>query len=469
MSILDRIQHPEENVYIIPREGDMLVDAVLFMSPALFDHANSQKTDFFQQMVNGASYPEVEFFGVMPDGHPGFGVPIGSVMVTDGVIVQASVGYDVNCGVCAVRTGLHARDVADWDLRQRWVAAVAQRVDMGLGTHRPALMPEYTDDVIHQIVYYGANVFGAKPEQMDNIGLAVDHTKFDPFHLEGSFERAKNQLGSLGKGNHFLEMQVDRDDGSVWVMVHCGSRNYGWNTANHYFHRGAEVRGIEDKRRQESYLYQGEPLGWEFMQAHNAAANYAQANRFAIALSVIEALGEVFGEGGEVYYDITHNLAQWEDVLQPDGTYKERLVQRKGATRAFPAGHPELLRTPWEEEGHPCLIPGSMYTGAAILRANEEAHNSACTVNHGSGRARGAKDTKRQFEDRREELTAEMNETVRVFDGVPIKGIASNKSTLPLDECDRAYKPLDQVLDTLEETGIAQVERRMYPVANCKG
>jgi len=471
MSILDRIQHPEANLYVIPREEGMLVDALLFMSPELFEHAKGQQTDFFQQMINGASYPGVEFLGVMPDGHPGYGVPIGSVMVTDGVIVQASVGYDINCGVLAVRTDLHARDVTDWDLRHEWIKAVAQRVDMGLGTHRPPLMPTYTDEMIHEIVHYGAHVFGAKPEQCErpNFAVAADYRTFDPFHLDGSFDRAKNQLGSLGKGNHFIEMQVDRDDGSVWVMVHCGSRNYGWNLANYYFHKGAEVRGIEDKKRQQSYLYVGEPMGQEFMNAHNAAANYAQANRFAIAASVIEALGETFGEGGEVYFDITHNLAQWEDVLQPDGTYQERLVQRKGATRAFPAGHPELSGTPWSEEGHPCLIPGSMYTGAAILRATENAHDSACTVNHGSGRARGAKDTKRRFEDRREELTAEMNETVREFDGVPIKGVASNKPTLPLDECDRAYKPLDEVLETLEATGIARIERRMYPVCNCKG
>jgi len=461
MGHMDRVEKDGTNRYVLPRKGDMKVDGYVYLSEDLYHHA--QQPELWDQIANGCSYPKVRFFGAMPDLHLGYGVPIGSVMVTDGVIAQASVGYDINCGVLAVKTGLHASDVMSWDVRKQIIEAICQRVDMGVGTHRPPEMPSYTDEQVIRYVRKGGEAFGLSQDACERLYLPVDED-FDPFFREKTLRTASNQLGSLGKGNHFIEMQVDPKDGSVWMMVHCGSRNFGWGTANYYFHEGARVRGIDDKKRQESYLYLDEPLGREFMNAHNAAANYAQSNRILIAMQIMEVLDGMFNKWWDIHYDITHNLAQVETI---DG--EELLVQRKGATRAFPGNHPDLHGTKWEGEGHPCLIPGSMYSGAAILKAQEGAYDTACTVNHGSGRAMGAKAAARSLEKDRVALTAEMNETVRIFDGVPIRGIVSNKSTLPLDECDRAYKSLDAVLATLEDAEIAKVERRLLPVANIKG
>jgi tRNA-splicing ligase RtcB len=182
-----------------------------------------------------------------------------------------------------------------------------------------------------------------------------------------------------------------------------------------------------------------------------------------------EALFEVFGAHSEVYYEISHNLVQEETLVLPDGTIKRGFVHRKGATRAFPAGHPDLIGTGWERTGHPCLIPGSMFQGAAILFAGPGAAKSAFSVNHGSGRqmARGA--AKRSLEAKQNQIDREMHEVERDFAGVKIMGIAANTKHTPLDECDRVYKDLDEVLAVLEAEGIARVAHRLFPVANIKG
>jgi tRNA-splicing ligase RtcB len=264
---------------------------------------------------------------------------------------------------------------------------------------------------------------------------------------------------------------VDKDTGEVWVMIHCGSRGYGWQTANHYFYEGAALRGMPTNRREDSYLFADEPLGREYWAYHNSAANFAIANRHIIVWGVLEALDEVFGATGEVYYEISHNLIQEETLVLPDGTHRKGFVHRKGATRAFPAGHPDLVGTTWAETGHPCLIPGSMMAGAAILFPQQGAYQSGCSVNHGSGRLLGRMDAKRKLEHKQEHIDEEMRTVRRVFgpDQVVIEGIATNSKHVPLDECEHVYKDLDEVLAVLEVSGIAKVANRLYPVANLKG
>ncbi|HMJ15753.1 MAG TPA: RtcB family protein, partial [Polyangiaceae bacterium] len=284
-----------------------------------------------------------------------------------------------------------------------------------------------------------------------------------------AYDKALPQLGSVGGGNHFIEMQVDRDSGEVWVMVHCGSRGYGWQTANHFFYEGAKLRGLPKNRREDSWLRVDEPLGRAYWAHHNSAANYAVANRHIIVKGVQEALQRVYAKSAEVYYEISHNLVQEETLVLPDGTTKRGFVHRKGATRAFPKGHPDLVGTAWEETGHPCLIPGSMYHGAAILFAEPGAAHSGFSVNHGSGRllARGA--AKRNLAASHDEIDAEMRDVERELGGVKIRGIVGNTKRTPLDECGHVYKNLDEVLAVLEAEGIAKVAHRLYPVANLKG
>jgi tRNA-splicing ligase RtcB len=277
------------------------------------------------------------------------------------------------------------------------------------------------------------------------------------------------QLGSVGGGNHFVEMQCDRDTGEVYIMVHCGSRGYGWQVANHFFFEGAKLRGLPKNRRDDSWLYADEPLGKEYWAYHNSAANFAVANRHIIVNGVREATQEVFGSDVNVYYEISHNLVQEETLVLPDGTTKKGFVHRKGATRAFPAGHPDLVGTPWETTGHPCLIPGSMFEGAAILFPQAGAYKTACSVNHGSGRIMARGEAKRKLEHKQLRIDDEMANVKRVFAGVPIEGIMINGRHVPLDECNGCYKDLDPVLQVLEDEGIAKVAHRLYPLCNIKG
>jgi tRNA-splicing ligase RtcB len=252
-------------------------------------------------------------------------------------------------------------------------------------------------------------------------------------------------------------------------MIHCGSRGYGYQTAEHFFYAGAALRGMKSNKREESWLRIDEPLGKEYWAYHNSAANFAIANRHIIVGGVQQALQEVFNADSQVYYEISHNLIQEETLVLPDGSTTKGFVHRKGATRAFPSGHPNLIGTVWEKTGHPCLIPGSMYDGAAILFAESNSHQCACSVNHGSGRKLARGDAKRKLSHKQLFIDDEMKNIKRSFGGVEIEGIAINNKHTPLDECAHVYKNLDSVLEVLTENKIARIANRLYPIANLKG
>ncbi len=420
--------------------------------------------------MQAASYDGVTGVYLMPDTHIGYGVPVGAVVVTDGTLIQSGSGYDISCGVVSLQTPLTAADVSAWERRRAWVEAVERRVATGLGSERPPLAGRVSQRTVDDVLRFGARALGVAADVCERQYIPIPET-VDVRAIRAAYQKAAPQLGSVGGGNHFIEMQVDEADASVWVMVHTGSRGYGWRTANHYFHAGAVLRGLPAKRREESHLYLDEPLGREYWAHHNTAANFAVANRHAIVQGVQEALGEVFGVEGSVYFEISHNLVQEETLVLPDGTQKRGLVHRKGATRAFPAGHPDLAGTAWEETGHPCLVPGSMLSGAALLFPGAGAHRSACSVNHGAGRVMGRGRAKRELAQRQGAIDDEMRTVERRFgaDQVPVTGIVGNTERTPLDECGQVYKDLDEVLQVLERQGIARVERRFYPVANLKG
>ncbi len=466
MSLKYFAQQVAPNHYVLPRTGNMAVEAHAFFSEALFE---ATEESMWQQVVAAASYPGVIGAYLMPDAHSGYGVPVGSVIVTEDTIIQAGSGYDISCGVLYMRVpGLTAERVADWEGRARWVQEVEQRVATGVGSDRPRGMPRFSRKLADEVLRHGAAAIDVSADLCERQYIEVP----DDINLTAvrkAYDKALPQLGSVGGGNHFIEMQVDRDTGEVWVMVHCGSRGYGWQTANHFFYEGAKLRGLPKNRREDSWLRVDEPLGREYWAYHNSAANYAVANRHIIVRGVQQALERVYGAEAQVYYEISHNLVQEETLVLPDGTTQRGFVHRKGATRAFPKGHPDLVGTAWEETGHPCLIPGSMYHGAAILFAQPGASQSGFSVNHGSGRllARGA--AKRTLAASHDRIDQEMREVERELGGVKIRGIVGNTKRTPLDECGHVYKNLDEVLAVLEAEGIAKVAHRLYPVANLKG
>jgi tRNA-splicing ligase RtcB len=466
MSLKYAAQRISDNQYVLPRVGKMKVEAHAFFSDALYERSEES---MWQQLASAASYEGVIGAYLMPDAHAGFGVPVGCVVVTDSTLIQAGSGYDISCGVVYMKVPeLTAENVADWARRRAFIREVEKRIATGVGSKRPPLAPRISPQKGDDILHHGAKAVGVSADLCERQFIEIPDD-VDLSAISRAYDKVVPQLGSVGGGNHFVEMQVDRDTGEVWVMVHCGSRGYGWQTANHFFFEGAKLRGLPTNRREDSWLRVDEPLGRAYWAHHNSAANYAVANRHLIVAGIDDALEEVFGARGEVYYEISHNLVQQETLVLPNGKTQRGFVHRKGATRAFPAGHPALAGTAWEKTGHPCLIPGSMYDGAAILFAGPGAAKSGFSVNHGSGRKLARGQAKRSLEAVHNEIDREMRDVVRDFAGVSIKGIAGNTPRTPLDECARVYKDLDEVLAVLEAEGIARVAHRLYPVANIKG
>jgi tRNA-splicing ligase RtcB len=444
----------------------MVTDVHAYLSEALFAQTDEA---LWQQAAESAMTPGATGMYLMPDTHLGYQLPVGGVLVTEDVILQAGSGYDISCGVLYMQVpSLTAADVADWNRRKAWIDAVEQRVASGVGSERPKGMPVFRNSKVEEILRYGGKAIGVSAELCERQFIPVpDDLDFST--IPKAHDKAGPQMGSVGGGNHFIEMQVDGKDGSVWVMIHCGSRGFGWQAANHFFYEGARLRGLPTNQREKSWLRADEPLGKLYWAWHNAAANFAVANRWTIVHGVQEALQEVFGARAKPYYEISHNLVQEETLVLPDGSTKRGFVHRKGATRAFPAGHPDLVGTKWMTTGHPCLIPGSMLAGAAILFPLEGAYRSGCSVNHGSGRLLGRGQAKRELEALHDDIDAEMRDIKRTLGGVEVTGIVGNCARTPIDECGHVYKDLDAVLSVLEAEGIARIERRLYPVANIKG
>jgi tRNA-splicing ligase RtcB (3'-phosphate/5'-hydroxy nucleic acid ligase) len=222
MSFSERVERLTDTHYVLPRVGEMRVDVHAFLSPELLAQTDEA---LWRQAAEAAAYPGVIGFYLMPDTHLGYGIPVGGVAVTDDVIIQAGSGYDISCGVLYLKVpALSAADVADEDKRRCWIRSVESRVATGLGSHRPRGMPRFAERDVEQIIRYGAKALGVDADVCERQYIPVDEAALDAERIGRARDKALPQLGSVGGGNHFIEMQVDRDDGSVWVMIHCGSR-----------------------------------------------------------------------------------------------------------------------------------------------------------------------------------------------------------------------------------------------------
>lgn len=430
--------------WVLPRRKAMRCEAHLFLSDALLfgeDGGGGVEEDVFGQVVNAASFPGATRVVLTPDCHVGYGVPIGTAIETEGVLLPTAAGYDIGCGMVQLETTLTEAQVADEGKRRRWIDEVVRRIGVGVGQ---AGARRFNRRQLPEVLRHGAKALGRTNDVAERACVPVEDDRVDV--PERAWAKA-DQLGSLGGGNHFCEMQVDAQ-GKVWVMLHTGSRGLGWNIAKDFFVRGAEALGLPARSEDSVWLDAGSALGHAYWNLHNMAANFAIANRLLIGDAVCEAVELVFGGEARVYYEISHNLIQQEGG---------RFVARKGATRAFPKAHPALEGTRWETTGHPILIPGSMETGSAILFAEAGAAASLYSVNHGSGRRLSRTQARR---------TLDQRDTDR---RMAKKGIVLNTRSTPLDESGPCYKDLDAVLGAVQEAGLAQVSARLRPVACIKG
>ena len=461
---------------------DMRVPARVFASEPLFRKALEDRA--VEQIANVATLPGIVGAALaMPDIHWGYGFPIGGVAATDpedgGVISPGGVGFDIGCGVRLLRSDLTWGEIKP-HLREL-VRVLGQRVPRGVGGKGRL---KVSGDDLERVLVEGVKLPLARGVGWEeDAELCEDEGTLPGAQPQKISERAKErggpQLGSLGSGNHFLEVQVIDEikdapaaeamrlfEGQVCVMIHSGSRGIGHQTCTDHVRaldRLMPELGIKLPDRQLACVPLDHPQAQAYLGAMDGAGNYARANRHVLTDATREAFEEVIGRdaramGMHLVYDISHNLAKLE-TYEVDGQQRELCVHRKGATRAFGPHHPEIPDR-YKEIGQPVIVPGSMGTASYVLVGAATAENrSFASSCHGAGRAMSRTKAKKQMSG--SDLKHELRE----------KGIIVNggQTKLLSEEAPYAYKDVSEVVDTCEGAGLTKVVARLRPVGVIKG
>jgi tRNA-splicing ligase RtcB len=476
-----QVNRVTDEVWEIPvsEKSGMLVPARLYATEAVL---RSMDSGVFDQVTNVACLPGVQRYALcMPDGHWGYGFPIGGVAafdVSDGVISPGGVGYDINCGMRLIRTDLTFDDVQP--RLERLMTELFRRVPAGVGAagfvrlNRRSFEEVMTEGARWCVAQgYGWHQDLAKIEERGCIGGADPAKVTD--HAVG---RGINQLGTLGSGNHYLEVQVVSNDrifdpdaaaalgitghDQIVVMVHCGSRGFGHQVASDYlkvFEKAMRRYGISVKDQQLACAPFSSNEGRDYFAAMNCAANTAFANRQVITHQIREGFAAVFGQsaeelGMELVYDVAHNIAKVERYVEGD-----LLVHRKGSTRAFGPGHPELPEA-FRKIGQPVICGGSMETGSYLLLGTDRAvQETFGSTMHGSGRTMSRAQAKKSV--RGEQLQQQMKQRGIVVKAVSMSGLA--------EEAGFAYKNISEVVETVDRAGITKKVAELRPIGNIKG
>lgn len=479
------IERISDTIWQLPvsyKEG-MRVPARIYATASLLEAMNE---GVFDQVTNVAMLPGIlNHAYCMPDGHWGYGFPIGGVAGMDaatGVISPGGIGFDVNCGMRLVRTNLTEEEVRP-RLREL-VDRLFERVPAGVGSSG---FIKISPDTFREVVVRGARWcveqgYGWEEDlERTEEGGAIagaDATKIS----ERAVNRGYDQLGTLGSGNHYLEVQVARPDevidpelarafditlpNQVVVMFHCGSRGFGHQVATDYLRRFLTVMeskyGIAVPDRELAWAPFQSPEGQDYFAAMKCAMNMAYANRQVILHRVREVFSDVFGRdpadlGMHQVYDVAHNTASLERHLV-DGEEREVLVHRKGATRALPPGADNLPEE-YKPVGQPVIIGGSMETGSYLLTGVESGHQTFYSTAHGSGRTMSRRQAKRQFHGKT--LQHEMEERGIYVRTTSFAGLA--------EEAGGAYKDIDEVIMATELAGVSRRVVRLAPIGNVKG
>ncbi len=410
----------------------------------------------YPQLINATRFPGVKLVVITPDAHYGYGVPVGAVILTDSTVAMGPVGYDIGCGMMSARSDVPV-EKATPKKRLAFNQAVLDRVGIGAGGRGKTKLGSVTEREFNNLIRGGANYyitkFGAHVDRSraERDQIPVEDNWDIPQGGKGRPERGLSQLGSLGGGNHFIELQRCEETQTLFIQVHTGSRGFGHGLATNYF----EMARSEGATHIDlGYFTPDSPNYRSYLNAVAAGGNFAIINRLIIFEQVALAFEEVFGAELELVYEISHNLVQKE--WHPD--YGNVLVHRKGATRAFPANHPGLKDTCWEGTGHPVLIPGSNRDYSYILRPLEGAVRSGYSVNHGAGRRMSRSEAKRRL------VQQTVNDLYRE------SGIVVNRNEdVPIDESDSCYKSSREVVDAVVKAGLAEIEYTLWPLASLKG
>ena len=469
------------NRVMIPKEGQMNTNVVVYANEALLGKIKNDRT--LQQAANAATLPSI--LGnvmVMPDGHEGYGFPIGGVMASDaesGIISPGSIGFDINCGVRVIKTNMKEKDVKP--KINALSDALFKNVPSGVGSKMNIGL---TNSDLEKISHEGVGYIVKKGYGFgDDTGHIEENGMINGAGFSSVSQLAKSrglpELGTLGAGNHFLEVQkVEKifdertakayglEEGQIVVMVHTGSRGFGHQICSDY------LRSLADYQREHNitlvdreliYAHIGSKEAMDYELAMRSAINYAFTNRQIITNSIRKSFEETFGKsadalGMDILYDLSHNIAKYEEHVI-DGKRIKALVHRKGATRAFAKGSDEIPKS-YRNVGQPVLIPGSMGTASYILCGAEGAMNetfgSAC---HGAGRVMSRHQAIREIP------------ASRTFESLKKKGIEIRIRSRKLvsEEAEWTYKDIDEVVKVVQNAGMATIVSRNVPIAVIKG
>ena len=430
----------------------------LFVTQKLLTEA---EPTLYRQIVNATRFPGVRLVCMTPDVHFGYGVPVGCVILTDrkeGAIAMGPVGFDIGCGMMSARSTVSA-ELATADRKLEFNREVTKRVSLGVGgtsVRFGRLGEKEFQSLVRGGAEYYTDKYGAgfDRSRAERHRIPVDDRWDIPWGGKGSPERGLEQLGSLGGGNHFIELQRCEETGTLFVQVHTGSRGFGHGLATNYFQMAKDERPGEITELDLGYFTPDSKHFASYLNAVAAGGNYAILNRLVIYEQIADAFRTVFREDLELVYEISHNLVQAE--THPD--FDRVWAHRKGATRAFPAEHPALAGTCWEASGHPVLIPGSNRDYSYILMPEPGARKSGFSVNHGAGRRISRGEALRQLDQRKVDEQYRRDDILVNLDG-----------RVPLDESDQCYKSAAEVVAAVVAAGLARVEHTLWPLASIKG
>ncbi len=434
----------------------------------------------FEQIVNAAEMPGAEEVVIGADAHVGFGICVGTTVVSETHIYPPVVGPDACCSMGFLQTDLPEEALKDKTTRRALINAITARIPTGLGNRQAPKARAMGADLLRWVTQRGAHE--ANLNQLgipDTWGVKCERQSYgEPDELYLRFRRITAErpellpkllaLGSLGAGNHFLSgdiVDLNRDSrimgvadsfglrqGCFGSLSHCGSRGFGF-----------QLMAYHEKRLQRHYDTWGIPFtggdrhmicapvdtieAEEYMLDLALAANFAVVNHLLIQAYVLEAVQEIVpGTKGDLVYHISHNVGQ-EEILHG----RLKWVFRKGATRAFPAGHPGLKGTPYEHLGHPILLPGNARDGSYIMVAEQAAGTACYSVNHGAGRQLGRKEAKRRL------VQKDVDQNMLDSD------VMHNGRAYPLDEAPGAYKDFDEVTNSVVSAGLATKVAKLEP------
>ncbi len=472
-----------DNIWEIPKTGNMLVPGRIFASEKLIEAIKKDKT--IEQVKNVACLPGIIGHSLaMADAHLGYGFSIGGVAAFDidkGVISPGGVGFDLNCGVRLLKTNLTIKDVEK--KKEIIVKALYDAVPSGVGEKgRMRLSDEELDEVMKDGAQWAVRKDYGNDDDWKHVEDYGKLERANPkFVSQRARKRGRPQLGSLGAGNHFVELQyVDEvfdeetarafglEKGQITIMVHCGSRGLGHQVASDYIQKMEKEYGWPKEDRQLTNAPINSELGKEYFNAMCAAANFAYANRQIITHWIREAMKKLFPKfKAEVVYDVCHNIAKFEKhevnevKIGGEGRAEERevLIMRKGATRSFGPGRKELPES-YKKTGQPVIIPGSMGTASYVLVGTKEAERmSWSSTAHGAGRLASRSQAKREL--RAEDIKRELNDKGIIIKAGSWKGI--------VEEAPQVYKDIEEVARVSDELGIGRKVARLKPIGVVKG